>query len=141
MDHCVFCRIIEGTLPSYRIHEDEWTVSFLDIKPVGLGHTLLVPRRHFGSLLDMAPDEACRLMESLRAVARAVTGALGADGFNVFLNDGVSAGQIVPHLHFHVLPRRTGDGILFRAVHQSVSEAQMRGLQEAVRKYLGSGKG
>jgi histidine triad (HIT) family protein len=110
---CVFCRIINKELPAARLYEDDEVISFLDINPVNLGHTLVVPKKHYELLLDISGDELGRVVKILPSIARAVVTATKADGFNVFQTNGACSGQTVPHLHFHIVPRHIQDGFSF----------------------------
>ncbi|HHT9124525.1 MAG TPA: HIT family protein [Candidatus Brocadiia bacterium] len=110
---CIFCRIINRELPAARIFEDSDVISFLDINPVNFGHTLVVPKRHYELLLDIPGVELGRVTKILPSIARAVMAATKADGLNVFQTNGPCAGQTVPHLHFHIIPRHTHDDFSF----------------------------
>jgi histidine triad (HIT) family protein len=110
---CVFCKIVAGRIPSARIWESAWAIAFLDIGPVALGHTLLVPREHFPTLGEMPPSLVSAVCGQLPALASAVQAASGGTGLNVLLNNGRSAGQVVEHVHFHLIPRHDGDGFRF----------------------------
>ena len=113
MDSCIFCRIVEGTIPSTRLFENEHAVAFLDANPMEKGHALVVPRRHWASLVDVpAADPAdvaayAGLLQAVRLLAKAAVRA-GWAGVNVLQCSGESAGQTVGHLHFHVIPRPAG---------------------------------
>ena len=108
---CPFCRILNDELPSSRVVEDEHVVAFLDIHPVAQGHTLVVPRRHVESFTDLSSDEVAQLAQAGRLVAAHLKLVVeGCEGISLALADGESAGQDVPHVHLHVIPRRRGDG-------------------------------
>ncbi len=111
---CVFCKIVAGLIPCTRLFETEHVLSFLDIGPLADGHALLVPRTHLERLDECASDLAAEIGRQLPRLARAVVRAVGAEGYNVLQNNGRVAGQVVPHLHFHVIPRRSGDGLGYR---------------------------
>jgi histidine triad (HIT) family protein len=106
---CTFCRIVAGDLPAHVVLDDVVAVAFLDTRPLFPGHTLVVPRAHHVTLLDLPPELVGPLFERARWVAGAVEDALGAQGSFVALNNTVS--QSVPHLHVHVAPRTRGDGL------------------------------
>ena len=106
---CVFCRIVAGELPAHTVHEDERFVAFLDTRPLFAGHTLLVPRTHHETLLDLPADLHAPFLAATAALSRAVRDATGAAGFFNAMNNVVS--QSVPHLHMHVVPRRPKDGL------------------------------
>jgi histidine triad (HIT) family protein len=106
---CLFCRIVSGEADAVRVHEDERTLSFLDIRPLFAGHVLLVPRDHHETLADLPCDLVGPLFEAAQRLARAVQEAMDARGTFVAMNNTVS--QSVPHVHVHVVPRRPKDGL------------------------------
>jgi len=108
---CIFCQIISGELPSYKIYEDEKTLAFLDIKPVNPGHTLVVPKKHYENLETIPAEELGSLMVAVKKVGALLKDKFGVIGYNINENNDPLAGQLVPHLHFHIIPRREGDGL------------------------------
>ncbi|MDL5157065.1 HIT family protein [Actinomycetospora termitidis] len=108
---CVFCAIVAGTAERSLVHDDGVAVAFLDLQPAVTGHTLVVPRRHVVDLVGLTAEEGAGVWELGRRVAAAARGAGLADGVNLFLADGPTAGQEVWHAHLHVLPRTAGDGL------------------------------
>jgi len=102
---CIFCKIIAGQVPCAKVYEDADTVAFMDIAPVMKGHTLVIPKTHHDPILNTPPEVLQKVIVSVRTVARAVAKALGADGLNVSQANGRCAGQIIPHIHFHIIPR------------------------------------
>jgi len=111
MSECIFCKIVADEIPSARVHETDRVLAILDINPLAPGHTLLLAKEHVPGLLEAEAEILSALAEALRPVARGVIAATGAHGCNVLLNSGRAAGQLVQHLHVHVIPRRTGDGL------------------------------
>jgi histidine triad (HIT) family protein len=112
---CVFCRIVAGTAPASVAYRDEVSVAFLDIRPMSPGHLLVVPRLHAADLAGLAPDTGAHLFRVGQRMAAALRrSGLRCDGVNLFLADGVAAGQEVFHVHLHVLPRFRGDGLRAR---------------------------
>ena len=109
-ESCVFCKIIRGEIPSTRVFEDENTLAFLDIGPLVKGHTLVIPKHHFDSLPVAPPEVAAQVMVTAQKIAQAQLNGLGADGVNIHQANGKVAGQVVPHLHIHVVPRFKEDG-------------------------------
>lgn len=109
---CIFCKIVKGEIPSSIIFEDDICIAFLDVFPVREGHSLLIPKEHFVNMLDVDPDVAAHLGRRLIELTRGVKAATGADVLNVVAN-GSGAGQEVPHLHFHAIPRSQGDEFRF----------------------------
>ncbi len=108
---CLFCSIIAGSVPAHRVYEDERTYAFLDINPVHPGHLLIIPKIHTENLLtaDATSLEAC--IVATRKLARALQETLGCEGVNLLQNTGAAAGQVIFHLHFHLIPRWSGDGL------------------------------
>ncbi|MCX7819535.1 MAG: HIT domain-containing protein [Kiritimatiellae bacterium] len=121
---CVFCRIIAGELPANRLFEDEETLAFLDIAPIIKGHSLVVPRTHVELLTDAPERMLHRLVEGAQRVARAMLRGLSADGVNVFVANGAAAGQVVPHVHVHVIPRFREDGHRWNWAARSYATAE-----------------
>jgi len=107
---CIFCKIIAGKLPSTKVYEDADTVAFMDIGPVVKGHTLVVPKTHCDPITNAPADVLQKTILVVQKIARAQFKGLGAAAVNVTQANGALAGQIVPHLHFHVIPRFEIDG-------------------------------
>lgn len=107
---CVFCKILEGQIPSHRVAANDQAVAFLDVNPLRPGHTLVVPRRHAPFLRDVDADDVAGLWSLVHEVTRAVTAATRSPAATVAVNDGKEAGQEVPHVHVHVVPRKANDG-------------------------------
>jgi histidine triad (HIT) family protein len=108
---CIFCKIASEQIPAVKIYEDDIVIAFLDIGPVSDGHTLFMPRQHVDKIHNCPPELLGDICSRLAKIARAVASATGADGYNVLCNNGRAAGQVVDHLHFHIIPRNAGDGV------------------------------
>ena len=106
-DDCIFCKIVDGEVPSHKVYEDENVIAFLDTNPVSKGHTLIVPKEHVDDI--HGAEEMEYMWRPLVKVSNAVEEAFGAEGVNVAQNNGSKAGQEVLHLHFHVTPIYEGD--------------------------------
>lgn len=115
---CVFCAIVRGEVPSVRILETERALALLDIAPLAEGHLLLIPKDHYATLETVPPAHLSEVTALLVPLARAVRRVLGCDGYNVLQNNGAVAGQAVPHVHFHLIPRRESDGLGYRWLPQ-----------------------
>ena len=112
-NNCIFCAIAAGEIPSFKIYEDDIALAYLDINPFSEGHTLVIPKAHATGLLDAGDDLLAALIARVKKVADHLKEALGADGFNILQNNGAAAGQTVPHLHFHIVPRKNGEPLEF----------------------------
>ena len=109
MTDTVFGKILRGELPCHRVYEDDHVLAFLDIAPMSLGHTLVIPKRAARTLDELSPESAAALGRALPNVARAVKRATGAKAYNVLQSNEAEAGQTVFHVHFHVIPKLTPD--------------------------------
>jgi len=109
-ENCLFCRIVSGELSAVIVFADKDSLAFLDHRPLFPGHTLLVPREHYESLVDIPHSLAMHIFEVAMELAPVVRQVSGADGLNVIVNSGAAAGQDVFHYHVHVIPRRQDDG-------------------------------
>lgn len=107
---CVFCKIVEGKLPSCKLFEDDEVLAFMDIAPLIKGHALVIPKAHHNLIIDTPPTLLCRVIAVAQIIVRAQLETLDADGVNVHQANGRASGQVVPHLHFHVVPRFLTDG-------------------------------
>ena len=110
MSDCLFCKIIFKEIPNHTVYEDENTLAFLDIAPKSPGHTVLIPKAHAERMFDLSVEAAQALLPALKETVAKLEAALKPDGYNIGWNDGKAAGQVVPHLHIHILPRWAGDG-------------------------------
>lgn len=109
-DRTIFEQIVDGEIPSYTVYEDETTYAFLDVNPLAPGHTLVIPKQPYERLNDMPPEEAADVFGVLSKIVPAVEAAVGADASTVAVNNGEEAGQEVPHVHWHIIPRFADDG-------------------------------
>ena len=109
MDNCVFCKIVRGEIPSYKIYEDDDTLAFLDISKDIDGHTLVIPKKHFTNVTDIDSDTLSKVILTAQKVANHYVKDCGYDGFNILNANNESAGQTVFHLHFHIIPRKNND--------------------------------
>ena len=107
--YCVFCAIIRGQSPVAKVYEDSTFLAFMDKYPITSGHTLVLPKYHYGDLFQMTEDEVGNLYRVVHTIASAVYSATGAQGLNTGQNNGKAANQIVPHVHVHIIPRYEKD--------------------------------
>jgi histidine triad (HIT) family protein len=102
---CIFCRIIEGSAPGHVVYEDDLTLAFLDINPISDGHTLIVTRLHEARLEDLPPEHAEALFRTLCRLVGPIQRAMAVPATSIGINNGREVGQLVPHVHIHVIPR------------------------------------
>ncbi len=110
-EKCIFCLIASGDIPSAKVYEDDTVLAFLDLSPVHPGHTLVIPKKHYKDMLEVPSELGTAVFAALKKVGAAVVKATGATGFNVMQNNGLSAGQTMFHIHWHIIPRFDGDGL------------------------------
>ena len=112
--NCMFCKVVSAEIPASVVYESETVIAFLDIGPLADGHLLVVPREHFSKLTDMPGVRCAQIAETIPQLGRALLQVTAAEGFNLLCNEGSVAGQTVEHVHFHLIPRRGGDGLGYR---------------------------
>jgi histidine triad (HIT) family protein len=117
-DGCIFCKIISGELPATKVYEDDHTLAFMDISPVIHGHALVIPKAHYEQIAEVPDEDLARCIAVAKRVAHAQEEALGANGVNLHQANGAVAGQVVPHIHFHVIPRFDDDGHHWNWTHR-----------------------
>jgi len=110
---CIFCKIVAGEIPSYKIYEDKNTFAFLDIKPINPGHVLVVSKKHYQNIEEITEDDLRDLILVVKKIGAILKTKLGVAGYNVYENNDPVAGQAVPHIHFHVIPRTENDGFKY----------------------------
>jgi histidine triad (HIT) family protein len=135
MPDCIFCKIVRGELPSYKVYEDENVLAFLDIHPVSPGHVLIVPKEHATNIFDISSENWGRVQEVARKIAIALEKATGADGVNLMMNNREHAGQVVDHAHVHLIPRFRGDGLKLWP-HKEYKEGEAEAAAEKIRRSL-----
>ncbi|GGI67260.1 hydrolase [Vulcanisaeta souniana JCM 11219] len=130
---CVFCRIVKGEEPAYVVYEDNDVIAILDKYPINRGHTLVMPKRHYRDITEAPGDELCRVINVTKLIAMAMIKALGTPGVRIIQNNGADAGQVIFHIHFHVIPmtgRMTGRHYLTEEEGREVSMALSRAIKE-----------
>ena len=111
MTDCIFCKIIQDEIPRQVLYENETVLVFLNIKPLSPGHALVVPKQHVARITDASADTAAEMMQVIQKIAAPLVEAAGAESFNLVYNHDSVAGQSIPHMHWHIIPRSTGDGL------------------------------
>jgi len=133
---CIFCKMVAGKIPVTKVYEDEVVLAFLDIGPLSDGHTLVIPRRHFQRLHDCPAELLAQVCSRLGRVAKAVAAGMECEGYNVLCNNGRAAGQLVAHLHFHIIPRNSGDGVFERWPSYQYQEGRIEEVAAKIRENL-----
>ena len=110
MKDCIFCKIVADEVPNYTVYENENVLAFLDIFPHAKGHTVVIPKQHIATLSELTSVQWGGMALGLEAVVRRIAAVLCPDGYNIGINDRPAAGQVVPHVHWHIFPRYAGDG-------------------------------
>jgi len=109
VENCIFCKIISGEFNSWKVYEDEHTFAFLDINPVNEYHTLVIPKKHYENMFDIPGDEAVHVIKAVKKIVDMYSKTLGLENIQIINNSGAQAQQDVFHIHFHIIPRFTGD--------------------------------
>ncbi len=136
MENCIFCKIVNGKIPSAKVYEDSTIISFLDIMPANKGHCLVVPKEHYETFLDISDEGLKSLIAAAKKVAKALSLSIGNGSYNIVMNNGKEAGQIVAHAHLHIIPRFKGDRLRLKWSHKKYEENEMKDIQEKIRKFV-----
>ena len=131
---CLFCGIVQGSVPSQTVDSDERTVAFLDINPATSGHALVVPRRHSTDLLEIDPDDLATTMAAAQRLARRMEEVLDPDGYNLLVAARPAAWQTVFHFHVHVIPRYYDDPLQLPYVPRGAEEDEIAAVAEKLRR-------
>ncbi len=134
--NCIFCKIVAGDIPCTKLLDEDGAIAFMDIGPVATGHLLLIPKDHYHTLDEMPPEAAATMFRHLPKLIRAVQAATGSEGVNVLQNNGAIAGQVVPHVHVHIIPRTPAGRFSFNWPAGTYEPGQMESLAEAIRAKL-----
>jgi histidine triad (HIT) family protein len=110
-DTCIFCKIVKKEIPAKVIYEDEKCIAFLDINPLVLGHTLVVPKKHMKSIFDIEEEYAQHILTVAKLICAKMKEKLDAEGVNFVHSSEEAAGQSIPHFHLHIIPRKSNDDI------------------------------
>jgi len=128
---CIFCKIVAGEVPAHTVLDTPQLLGFLDVGPLADGHLLIIPKIHAERLTDLEPDVAQAIGKVLPSAGRALTSVTGCADFNVLQNNGKPAGQVVKHVHFHLIPRVEGDGLGYRWNAGSYPEGRAEALAQS----------
>ena len=135
-DSCIFCKIITGDIPSCTVYEDADFKAILDIAPASMGHVLILPKHHADDVFTLDEQSAAKLFPLAKRLAAAVKLATGCEGINLLQNNGEASGQTVRHLHLHIIPRSTGDGVLPEWAHLPYDADALKSVAAAIQGKL-----
>lgn len=132
-ENCIFCKILNGEIPSAKLYEDEDFAIILDVGPASFGHVLIIPKDHYANLFEMPEEMLSKCMKLAKVWGDKLVKALNADGLNLVQNNGLAAGQTVFHYHLHMIPRYEGDSVGGLWTPGSLSEEQKKEILEKVK--------
>lgn len=133
---CVFCKIAKGEIPCDKVYEDADTFAFLDINPINPGHTLVIPKKHFNNILDTPPEIFSKVMLIVQKLSKPIMKITKAEGLGIGINNGKAAGQVVNHLHVHIMPRFDNDGYKSWERTKPISKQDTEGLSQRISEQL-----
>jgi len=136
---CIFCKIINGEIPSAKVFENEHVLAFLDISQVTKGHTLVIPKLHNENIFDLEPESARNLFEAVPKIANAIKDEFNPLGMNILQNSGKQAGQEVFHLHLHLLPRYgSGDGFgaVWKTHNSEYTPSDLQEIAQSIKRHI-----
>lgn len=133
---CIFCKIAEGEIPSYKIYEDDVCLAFLDLSQANLGHTLVIPKQHFSNILELDEKTASHIFNIVTKLTKAISKSLNYSNFNILNNCGSEAGQTVHHFHIHIIPRKNGDNINIELSNNELEKQQFIDLANKIKESI-----
>lgn len=133
MSDCIFCKIAEKKISAHKVYEDKDCFAFLDVKPHAEGHTVVVPKKHAVFIFDLEDEKYTKLTLAVKKTMEILKEKLHPDGFNVGWNSGSAAGQVVPHLHIHILPRWSNDG--GGSIHSIIKNPGTKSVDEVAKRF------
>jgi len=136
---CIFCKIVRHESASEIIYESPRVLGILDVRPIHFGHALVIPKNHCRDFLALQHDDLHDILDGSQRIARALVSSLGLEGFNIFSNNGHSAGQSVFHFHMHVVPRYSDDNIKFVLQLKHYTGGEMGMMADRIRRALTDG--
>jgi len=131
---CIFCKIINGEIPSYKVYEDENFLAFLDISQATIGHTLVIPKKHYENIFEL--PEGSNIFSIVTKLAKAIKKATNVQGVNILNNNGEIAGQTVKHFHIHIIPRYENDNFNINFPTNSLSQKEFFDLTTKIKQSI-----
>ncbi len=136
MKDCIFCKIVDKEIPAAVVYEDDNVISFLDIMPANKGHCLVVPKKHCENLLEVPDEDLSGMVKAVKKVAKALSLSIGNGAYNVIMNNGKEAGQLVGHAHIHIIPRFKDDRLRLNWSHKKYMDEEIEEYREKIKKFL-----
>ncbi|MFZ7112755.1 MAG: HIT family protein [Desulfatiglandales bacterium] len=133
MTDCIFCKIVKGEIPSFKVYEDDRVFAFEDINPIAEGHTLIIPKNHAENLWEIPPEDLTAIHLASRKIIHAIKKALNPDGVAILQLNGRGANQLVMHYHLHIMPRKAG-GPELPVTNWGLKEGDMEAIKETAEK-------
>lgn len=130
---CVFCEIVRGNIPSYKVYEDDVCIAILDISQATIGHTLIIPKKHFKNIFELDEETAAHLFKVVTILSKKISKALNVDNMNILNNNGALAGQSVDHFHIHIIPRYEKDNLEIRFSSNKLSPEEFNNLLNKIK--------
>ncbi len=134
---CIFCKIINNEIPCHKVYEDKEVLAFLDINPIVKGHTVVIPKIHVETLLNLPDEKIKPLFLAIKKITQQIKNKLNPEAFNIGINMGKKAGQVVDHLHVHIIPRWQNDG--GKSVNSIVNNPPKENLEDILERIVGTG--
>ena len=134
---CIFCHIISGKVQSKKVYEDDRCLAILDINPANPGHVLLIPREHYTIMPQVPESDLTHLFSVAKTISNAALRALGVQGTNIIVQNGIAAGQKAQHFMVHVIPRKENDGIKFELPQKEIPEKELEQVRQKLQSKLG----
>ena len=132
---CIFCDILDGKKVGHILYEDDSHIAFLDKYPIDVGHSLIIPRKHHETIIEMEPKDVGNIFAIVPKIAKAILIATGADAFSLGQNNGRAAKQIIPHVHIHIIPRYNSKGTVWTK-RQISEDAELIKLAKKIRESI-----
>ena len=129
---CIFCKIINNEIPSYKVFENDRVLAFLDASQATIGHTLVIPKKHVANILELDDDTASIVFKVVTQLSKQISKNLETNDFNIINNNGELAGQTVNHFHMHIVPRYDNDGLKFNYPTNKLTVEEFNGLKEKI---------
>jgi histidine triad (HIT) family protein len=135
MEDCIFCKIVDGKMPAAKVYEDDKVLIFLDIMPANKGHCLVVPKKHSETLVEASDEDLAAAIKAAKKAAKALSLSLGA-AFNIVMNNGKEAGQVVNHSHIHIIPRFQKDRLRIKWSHLKYEGDEIKEYADKIKKFI-----